>query len=165
MSTFTFKIHGTSLILCTVVQWQVNQLGTSLECVEHVYIMCTTSIMCTMYIELFQSIIQPVESVIRREITLMDIKTHWQCLLSSSQDLSKCLLTVKMICTLGTHLFPCSLLSFSHVSYQWHCWVLMDGSSGNFLDEGKVFSKERESKTDCHPNNNNEINLQGVRVI
>ena len=89
----------------------------------------------------------------------MDIKTHWQCLLSSSQDLSKCLLTVKMICTLGTHLFPCSLLSFSHVSYQWHCWVLMDGSSGNFLDEGKVFSKERESKTDRHRNNNNEINL------
>ena len=42
-----------------------------------------------MYIELYQSIILPVESVINREITLMDITI--QCLLSSSQDPSKCL--------------------------------------------------------------------------
>ena len=31
------------------------------------------------------------KSVIGREITLMDITIHWNCLLSSSQDLSKCL--------------------------------------------------------------------------
>ena len=29
--------HGTSLISCPLVQWQVNQLETSLECVQHVY--------------------------------------------------------------------------------------------------------------------------------
>ena len=28
--------HRTSLILCTLVQWQVNQLKTRLECVHHV---------------------------------------------------------------------------------------------------------------------------------
>lgn len=66
-----------------------------------------------------------------------------------------------MICNLGTHLFPCSLLSFSHVSSQWHCWAMMDGSSGNFLDEDKVFPKKEKAKyaTHCDRNKNNEINL------
>ncbi len=48
-----------------------------------------------------------VESVIKREITLMDIKVHYHCLLSSSQDPSKCLFV----------LYTCT-----HISPRWPTW-------------------------------------------
>ena len=76
--------HRTSLILCTLVQWQVNQLKTRLECVHHV----NNEYKCTLNF-INQSFCQLKVSFINREITLMDITI--QCLLSSSQDPSKCL--------------------------------------------------------------------------